>query len=80
MENPIDFPDLESFASNNFSIELDDLGRMLDFITSKKAYPSEIDTEAINLVGHSRGGGIVLIKAEEDSKIKTVTTWAGVRF
>ena len=75
--NPIDFPDLDAFAKNNYSLELEDLHRMINFITIEKSYSSEIDLEKINLIGHSRGGGIVLIKAEEDSRVKTVTTWAG---
>ena len=38
----------------------------------------EADTGNINLLGHSRGGGIVLIKAEEDNRIKKVISLAGV--
>ncbi|MDP2687920.1 MAG: alpha/beta fold hydrolase [Aequorivita sp.] len=77
MENPIDFPDLEAFAENNFSLELDDLDRVLNEIESgNENFPSKIST--ISLIGHSRGGGIVLIKAEEDSRIHKVVTWAGV--
>ncbi len=76
-QDPIDFPDLEAFAKNNYSLELEDLDRILNLISTEKAFSPEIDLEKINLIGHSRGGGIVLIKAEEDSRIKTVTTWAG---
>lgn len=78
VENPIDFPDLEAFAHINFSTELEDLDRILNFITCEKRYASEIDSETTNLIGHSRGGGIVLIKVQEDVRIKTVTSWAGV--
>lgn len=77
IEQPIDFPDLEAFAENNFSLELDDLNRVLDFAESNNEnIPKEIST--ISLIGHSRGGGIVLIKAKEDSRIQKVVTWAGV--
>jgi len=76
--NPIDFPDLESFAMNNYSTELDDLDRVLNFVISENSYESEMDLTNINVIGHSRGGGIALIKAEEDLKIKSVTTWAAV--
>lgn len=76
--NPIDFPDLEAFAENNFSIELDDLDRVLNLITTKLSINSEILKDNINLIGHSRGGGIAIIKAEENSSINTVTSWAGV--
>src|SRR5690554_1538958 len=34
VEQPIDFPDLEAFAQNNFSHELDDLDRVINSITS----------------------------------------------
>lgn len=77
MENPIDFPDLDAFAQNNFSLELDDLDRVLNEIQSgNKNFPNEIST--FSLIGHSRGGGIVMIKAEEDSRINKVVTWASV--
>ena len=77
-EQPIDFPDLEAFANNNFSKELDDLNRVLDFLFSNNHFSSQINKNNINLIGHSRGGGIVLIKAEEDPRINKVITWAGV--
>ncbi len=77
IEQPIDFPDLEAFAENNFSLELDDLDRVLNEIENgNENLPKEIST--ISLIGHSRGGGIVFIKAEEDSRISKVATWASV--
>ncbi|MDN3722983.1 alpha/beta hydrolase [Aequorivita sp. SDUM287046] len=77
IENPIDFPDLDAFAENNFSLELDDLDRILNLIkTGSENFPKEIST--ISLIGHSRGGGIVLIKAEEDARINKVVTWASI--
>jgi pimeloyl-ACP methyl ester carboxylesterase len=78
IEQPIDFPDLEAFANNNYSIELDDLNRVVDFITSNNSFSKEINSENINLIGHSRGGGIVMIHAEEDARVRSVITWAGV--
>ena len=77
IEQPIDFPDLEAFAENNFSLELDDLDRILNLVEShNENLPNNIST--ISLIGHSRGGGIVLIKGKEDSRISKVVTWAGV--
>ncbi|MDX1461558.1 MAG: alpha/beta fold hydrolase [Marinirhabdus sp.] len=75
---PIDFPDLEAFAQNNYSKELEDLQQILDFITLSERFQTEVDKEDINLIGHSRGGGIALIKAEESADVKRVVTWAGV--
>jgi pimeloyl-ACP methyl ester carboxylesterase len=72
MTQPIDFPDLEAFALNNFSTELNDLDRVLNFVTEN------LKSDGISLIGHSRGGGIALIKAQEDKRIKNVITWASV--
>lgn len=77
-ENPIDFPDLEAFGNNNYSKELDDLESVLDWISSEETYKNEADINDISVIGHSRAGGIVLLKANEDSRIKKVITLAGV--
>jgi len=77
VEQPIDFPDLDAFSQNNFSKELEDLDRIIKSITSKQ-FEQEVDPSNISLIGHSRGGGIVLIKAEESPIIKNVITWACV--
>jgi len=68
VDNPIDFPDLEAFAHNNFTTELDDLDRVLNYLNRSQ----------VSLIGHSRGSGIVLIKAEEDARVDKVISWAGV--
>lgn len=75
MENPIDFPDPEAFAQNNYSIELDDLKRILDFVEKDKSLP---EFSSISLIGHSRGGGVSIIKAEEDTRVDKVIGWAAV--
>ncbi|QAA82325.1 alpha/beta hydrolase [Aequorivita sp. H23M31] len=77
MEQPIDFPDLEAFAENNFSLELDDLNRVLNGIEDNEMNLEQLVSK-VYLIGHSRGGGTVLIKAQEDSRIDRVVTWAGV--
>lgn len=76
--HPIDFPDLEAFGNNNYTKELDDLKVVIDWACTNKNIKIEGDIDNINLIGHSRGGGIVLIKAEEDNRIKKVITLASV--
>ncbi|PVW15230.1 alpha/beta hydrolase family protein [Marixanthomonas spongiae] len=78
VDEPIDFPDLEAFAQNNYTKELDDLEYVIDYVATTKRYVQEAEVKNISLIGHSRGGGIALIKAEENDKIKKVVTWAGV--
>lgn len=74
-----DFADLEAFGNNNFTIELADLKDSIDYLFSSSIIPSsEINLESMNLMGHSRGGGLVLLKAREDQRIKKVITLAAI--
>lgn len=77
-EQPIDFPDLEAFGNNNYTKELDDLESVLDWISSEEKFKSEINSNDISVIGHSRGGGIVTLKAAEDNRVKKVISLAAV--
>jgi len=78
LEQPIDFPDLEAFGNNNYTKELDDLASVIDWIFKANEYKNEVDLQQLSLIGHSRAGGIVLLKSNEDSRIKKVITLASV--
>jgi len=79
IKQPIDFPDLNAFAENNYSKELDDLDAILNLLLSENnRFQNEIDKTKVTLIGHSRGGGITTIKASEDYRITTLITWASV--
>ncbi len=79
-ESPVDFVDLEAFGKNNFSIELDDIGVLLDAITNGNTPMdhASYNKDDISLIGHSRGGGLVLLKSREDDRVKRVVTWAAI--
>lgn len=79
VEQPIDFPDLEAFAENNYSKELEDLDAMISFLISEEnEFSNQIDANDISVIGHSRGGGISILKTKEDQRIKKLITWASV--
>ena len=79
MEQPIDFPDLQAFGQNNYSKELEDLQFVINHLTDASfKLSTEVNTDAISLIGHSRGGGIVNITAAENKNISKVISWAGV--
>lgn len=78
INQPIDFPDLEAFGNNNYTKELDDLETVIDWVLNISNYTKEINKNEISLIGHSRAGGIVTIKSEEDVRIEKVITLAGV--
>lgn len=72
IEQPIDFPDLEAFANNNYSKEVEDLNCVLNWIEQKLSPLPEI-----YLVGHSRGGGIILL-AGHDERVNRLVTLAAI--
>ena len=66
----MNFVDLEAFGNNNFCKELDDLDFVLDWVEE-----NFINVE-IDLLGHSRGGGISMLKTAEENRISKVVSWA----
>jgi pimeloyl-ACP methyl ester carboxylesterase len=73
-----DFVDLEAFGNNNFKIEYDEVGIVLDFIQSKsESFDFEWNGQ-IHIIGHSRGGAIALLRAANDERITSCITWASV--
>ena len=78
VSTPIDFPDLEAFGKNNYILELDDLEDIIKWLLNNPDFKNEIAYENITLIGHSRGGGIVTIKASENENITKLITWSGV--
>jgi predicted dienelactone hydrolase len=76
---PEDFKDLEAYANNNYTLEMDDLGTVIQWVLQTNQVPTnEIDKENLFLIGHSLGGGIVLLKASEDFRVKAVSGWASI--
>lgn len=76
-----DLEDLEAFGRNNFSIELDDVGQVIDALFAPGGGPvpaADLDLSRLYLVGHSRGGGLALLKAAEDARVRAVATWASI--
>jgi pimeloyl-ACP methyl ester carboxylesterase len=75
-DNPIDFPDLDAFGHNSYSKELFDLDKMVT-IAERILVEKEWQVP-IHLIGHSRGGGMVILQGAKDNRIAKVVSWAGV--
>lgn len=69
-------PDL--FEQNTFSREVDDLDDVFRAIQSGILAQGVADPTRIGLIGHSRGGGIAIIRTSEDHAVKALTTWNAV--
>ncbi|MGO4709338.1 alpha/beta hydrolase family protein [Chryseobacterium sp. 2TAF14] len=74
VEDHENFADLEAFGNNNYSKELSDLSFVVDYFSKNP----KVDDQKIILIGHSRGGGISIIKTCEDERINGLITWASV--
>lgn len=73
------FENLDKFAQNTVSHELNDLQAIVDHIKNNNIAKKTIDLERIALLGHSKGGGLCLLKAAElGDDIKCVVTWGSV--
>lgn len=77
MDNPVDFTRLDLFAENTFSRELDDLDDVIDFLF-ENIDSLNFNPDEITLAGHSRGGGIAILKTTGDNRIKKLITLASV--
>jgi len=72
------FNELEKFARNTYSHELEDLKFIVDNIANERLGKGLIDLEKIGLLGHSRGGGIAILHTSKDERIQVLVTWAAI--
>jgi hypothetical protein len=76
---PEEFSDLNAYGNNNYTKELFDVEQIINWVVDEKnSYKSHFDINQISLIGHSRGGGIAILKTSEDDRIKSIITWASV--
>lgn len=79
IDQPTDFADLEAFGNNNYHKELFDTEQIIDGISNGSLFPeTELNRSHIFLFGHSRGGGISVVKTSEDARVKGLATWNSI--
>ena len=71
-----DFVELNKFAENTFSIELDELKELI--LAYDFGYFGNSSNKGIGLIGHSRGGAISLLVGSESDDVKAVCAWSTV--
>ena len=77
--HPEDFVDLDAFGKNNYSKQLEDLEKIITWTcANENPFADNIDAGKLSLIGHSMGGGIVLLQASVDPRVSKVVTWASV--
>ncbi len=78
IENPMEFEDLNAFGENNYSKEIVDLNTIIDHIYSLSESYSNWNNRNISLIGHSRGGGMIILCAAKNERIRSIITWAAI--
>ncbi len=79
IENPIDFADLEAFGHNNYDKELFDIEQIISRISNATLFSDvNMNRKQIYLLGHSRGGGVSMVKASENPLIKGLVSWGSI--
>ena len=69
------FDEPERFGHNTYTKELHDLDVVLEAVTSGAF---DFRPSAYGLFGHSAGGGIAVLRAAQDERVRALVTWAAV--
>lgn len=72
--------DLEAFAQNTLSKELKDIDTLINYLQGSQQPLKHTGAyfKRFYLIGHSRGGGVALLHAGRDERVKAVVSLAGV--
>lgn len=66
----------ERFGHNTFSAELQDTANVIDaLMRGELGVPAP---STLGLIGHSRGGGIGILQASRDFRVRALVTWAAI--
>lgn len=75
--NSVDeFVELEKFANNTFSLEVEELSEVIDHYI--KGFFGFTSNKEIFLLGHSRGGAVSLITGRMKPEVSKVAVWASI--
>lgn len=75
-DNPTEFTELDKFAKNTFSREIEELTLIIEAYCNN--YFGNHSNNKIGLLGHSRGGAIAVLTARANANIGAVAMWASV--
>ncbi len=75
-----EFTELDLFARQTFSQDLDDVGRVVDALQKEGIQDKKtpLNTDKIGIIGHSRGGHTAIAAAATHESIACLVTWAAV--
>jgi len=71
-----EFDELEKFAKNTISLEVEELNEVIDSYTGN--YFGERKNKKIGVIGHSRGGAISILAVAQNKSVNSLAVWASV--
>lgn len=79
-DNMLEFDQLDLFARETLSQDLDDVGTIISAIQEGtiSTDKARLNTDTIGILGHSRGGHTAVAAAAEYSEIACLVTWSAV--
>jgi dienelactone hydrolase len=75
-DDPTEFTELESFARNTFTRDVDEILLVLEQVRNGGIL--SVPPTRLGLFGHSRGGGEAVVAARDDARLDALVTWAGL--
>jgi len=75
-ESLTEFDELDRFAENTFSLELDELSQLISAYLN--GFFGGTSNTNLGLLGHSRGGGISILTANQNPAVSAVAVWSSV--
>lgn len=75
-DDPEDFTELEAFARNTLSREVEELLLVLEGL--REGDVLALPPHRIGVLGHSRGGGVAVLAADRSPDVEALVTWASV--
>lgn len=71
------FTEEEKFTKNSLSLELEETLELIHLVSHSDFFGKYLNYP-LGLLGHSRGGGLAVLAAEQAREVKALSTWASV--
>jgi len=76
-DNPTEFTELDKFAENTYSREVDELNLIINSYRNGFFGKTEPNIK-IGLLGHSKGGAISILVGSSNNEVTAVATWSAI--
>lgn len=71
-----EFEELDKFAENTISLEVDELDEIINSVKSGKLLNQ--NCSSIGIIGHSRGGAVSILTSAKNENVNALAVWASV--